>query len=421
RPPVLADVVLNAALPARITGVDIDTVTAVEALEANGCSVRVDHDWLVVTPPPWRSDITDPYDVVEEVLRVVGYDQVPSVQPVAPAVRGLTTAQKVRRRAGNVLAGEGLVEVKTFPFAGEADWDRLGLPADDARRRQVLLENPLSAEEPGMTTTLLTGLMRSLVLNIGRGHSDVRIVETGRVFLPQAGDAVAPIYGVDRRPTIEELQAFAASLPEQPHHVGFVLSGERVRSSWAGPGRPVAWADAVAIVRHLAAALHVDLEVQQSQAMPWHPGRCAAIVLDGVTIGHAGELHPRVLKAYGLPPRVVGAEVDLDALVAASPEVGPRPEFSSFPVAKEDLALVVTDDVPAGHVERALAESSPLIESARLFDIYTGDQVPEGHKSLAFALRLRAADRTLTEDDIRQAREAAVGAANRAHGATLRA
>ncbi|MCW2829859.1 MAG: phenylalanine--tRNA ligase subunit beta, partial [Aeromicrobium sp.] len=140
RPPVLADVVLNAALPARITGVDVDTVTAVEALEANGCSVRVDHDWLVVTPPPWRPDITDPYDVVEEVLRVVGYDQVPSVLPVAPAGRGLTTAQKLRRRAGNVLAGEGLVEVKTFPFAGEADWDRLGLSADDARRRQVLLE-----------------------------------------------------------------------------------------------------------------------------------------------------------------------------------------------------------------------------------------------------------------------------------------
>nr|MCW2728734.1 phenylalanyl-tRNA synthetase subunit beta [Aeromicrobium sp.] len=418
--PVPADIVLRADLSARVTGVDIDTIAAVEALEANGCAVEVDHDWLTVTPPPWRPDLTDPYDVVEDVLRVVGYDQVPSVIPVAPAGRGLSVAQKLRRRAGNILAGEGLVEVKTFPFAGPADWDRMGLPADDVRRRQVLLENPLSAEEPGLTTTLLSGLLRSLVLNIGRGHADVHITETGRVFLPQAVEAEAPIYGVDRRPTVEELDAFAAVLPHQPYHVGLVMSGERVRSGWAGAGRPVTWADAVAVVRHLATALHVDIEVEAADQAPWHPGRCAAIVLDGVTIGHAGELHPRVLKAYGLPPRVVAAEVDLDALIAASPAVGPRPDFSAYPVAKEDLALVVDVSAAAGPLATTLASSSPLIESARLFDVYTGEQVAEGKKSLAFALRLRAPDRTLTDEDIKGAREAAVSAAASQHGATLR-
>jgi phenylalanyl-tRNA synthetase beta chain len=419
--PVPADITLRADLSAQITGIDIDTVSAVEALEANGCEVSVDHDWLTVTPPPWRSDLTDPYDVVEEVLRVVGYDQVPSILPVAPAGRGLTTAQKLRRRAGTVLAGEGLVEVKTFPFAGQADWDRMGLPADDVRRRQVLLENPLSAEEPGLTTTLLAGLLRSLVLNVGRGHADVHITETGRVFLPQAGDAEAPIYGVDRRPTPEELAALDAALPDQPFHVGLVMSGERVRSGWAGPGRPAAWGDAIAIVQHLAATLHVDLEVRQAEQAPWHPGRCAALVLDGTVVGHAGELHPRVLKAYGLPARVVAAEVDLDALISASPEIGPRPDFSSFPVAKEDLALVVDASVAAGEVRAALATASPLIESVRLFDVYAGGQVPEGRKSLAFALRLRAPDRTLTDEDIRSAREAAVAAAASATGAILRA
>jgi phenylalanyl-tRNA synthetase beta chain len=411
---------LHADLPARITGVEIDTVAAVEALEANGCEVEVDHDWLTVTPPPWRPDLTDPYDVVEEVLRVVGYDKVPSLVPVAPAGRGLTFAQRLRRRAGYVLAGEGLVEVKTFPFAGPADWDRMGLPADDDRRRQVLLENPLSAEEPGMTTTLMSGLLRSLVLNVGRGHADVHLVEIGRVFRPQDGEPVAPIYGVDRRPTPDELAALDAALPDQPYHVGIVLTGERIRSGWQGAGRPAQWGDAIEIVRHLAAALHVEVGVTQAQLEPWHPGRCAAIVLDGVTIGHAGELHPRVLKAYGLPPRVVAAEVDLDALIAAAPEVGPRPEFSSFPVAKEDLALVVDESVPAGDLEKVLAAASPLIESVRLFDVYTGDQVPAGKKSLAFALRLRAADHTLTDDEIRTVREAAVAAAAQATGATLR-
>ena len=412
-------ITLRADLPARVTGVDIDTVTAVEALEANGCEVEVDHEWLSVTPPPWRPDLTDPYDVVEDVLRVVGYDQVPSIIPVAPAGRGLTVAQKLRRRAGNVLAGEGLVEVKTFPFAGTADWDRMGLPADDVRRRQVLLENPLSAEDPGMTTTLLSGLLRSLVLNIGRGHSDVHITETGRVFLPREGQAEAPIYGVDGRPSADELAALDVALPAQPFHVGLVMSGERVRSGWAGAGRAASWADAVSVVRHLAEALHVEVEVQAAELAPWHPGRCAAVVLDGVTIGHAGELHPRVLKAYGLPPRVVAAEVDLDALIAASPEIGPRPDFSSYPVAKEDLALVVDESVTAGAVEAALAGASPLVESARLFDVYAGEQVPEGKKSLAFALRLRAPDRTLTEEDIKSARDAAVSAAN-GLGAVLR-
>jgi phenylalanyl-tRNA synthetase beta chain len=419
-PPVPADIVLRADLPGRITGVDIDTVTVVEALEANGCGVEVDHEWLTVTPPPWRPDLTDPYDVVEDVLRVVGYDKVPSIIPVAPAGRGLTVAQKLRRRAGTVLAGEGLVEVKTFPFAGPTDWDRMGLAPDDVRRRQVLLENPLSAEDPGMTTTLLSGLLRSLVLNIGRGHADVHITETGRVFLPRAEAAEAPVYGVDHRPTDDQLAAFAHALPEQPHHVGLVMSGERVRSGWAGPGRQVTWADAIAIVRHVAASMHVDVTVEAAAVAPWHPGRCAAIIVDGETVGHAGELHPRVLKAYGLPPRVAAAEVDLDALIAASPAVGPRPEFSSYPVAKEDLALVVDASVPAGPLERTLASASPLIESARLFDVYVGGQVPEGKKSLAFALRLRAADRTLTDDDIRGAREAAVTAASTASGATLR-
>jgi phenylalanyl-tRNA synthetase beta chain len=197
------------------------------------------------------------------------------------------------------------------------------------------------------------------------------------------------------------------------------MSGERVRTGWAGPGREATWADAIAIVRHLAEELHVDVEVQQAQVMPWHPGRCAAILVEGAVIGHAGELHPRVLKAYGPPGRVAAAEIDLDALIAASPEIGPRPQFSSFPVAKEDLALIVDAAVPAASVHKTLAGASPLIESVRLFDVYSGDQVPEGKKSLAFALRLRAPDHTLTDDEIKATREAAVTAAGLL-GATLR-
>jgi phenylalanyl-tRNA synthetase beta chain len=417
--PERAAVTAPVELPSRVSGVEIDAPAVVEALEGNGCDVTLDHGSLAVTPPSWRFDINDPYDLAEEVLRVVGYDKVPSVLPPAPAGRGLSTTQRLRRRVGMVLAGDGLIEVKTFPFAGPADWERLGLPAADSRRHQVMLENPLSAEEPGLTTTLLTGLLKALVLNVGRGHHDVRIVETGRVFEPRGGDPEAPIYGVDRRPTAEEFAALEAALPAQPQHIGLVMTGDAERPGWAGPGRAVAWADAIVAVQHVAEELHVDLAVEQAQRAPWHPGRCAAFVLDGDVVGHAGELHPRVLKSYGLPPRVVAAEFNLDALIAAAPEIGPRPDFSDYPVAKEDLALVVDEGVPAATVHAALAGASDLIESVRLFDVYEGDQVPEGKKSLAFALRLRAPDRTLTDGDIKAARDAAVQASAEV-GAVLR-
>jgi phenylalanyl-tRNA synthetase beta chain len=282
------------------------------------------------------------------------------------------------------------------------------------------LENPLSAEEPGMATTLLVGLLKAAALNIGRGHTDVALVETGRVFLPTANAPDAPIYGVDQRPSDTELAALEQALPAQPWHIGLVLAGHRESAGWYGPGRAVSWSDAVDIVRTLAASFHVEVAVQAADVRPWHPGRAAAVVVGGETIGYAGELHPRVCRAWGVPERTVAAEVDLDALVAAAPDLGPRPEFSSFPVAKEDLAFIVEDSVSAEALHDAVAGASDLIESVRLFDVYTGDQVPAGHKSLAYALRLRAPDRTLTEDEIRAARESAVTAAA-GLGATLRA
>jgi len=304
-----------------------------------------------------------------------------------------------------------LVEVKTFPFAGPADFDRLGFAADDSRRRQVLLENPLSAEEPGMTTTLLVGLLKAAALNLGRGHSDVALVEMARVFLPSSGDTRAPIYGVDRRPTEAEIDALDAALPAQPWHVGFVMAGNREAAGWYGVGRPVGWADAVDVVRALASAFHVDVTVEAADVRPWHPGRTAAIVVDGRRIGYAGELHPRVAREWGLPERAVAAELDLDVLVAAAPALGQRPEFSNYPVAKEDLAFVVDASVTAEEIRQAVVGASDLIESVRLFDIYTGDQVGDGRRSLAFALRLRAPDRTLTDEDIHSARDAAIAAA----------
>lgn len=417
--PARAAVRVPVDLPARISGVPIAPEEAQRTFERNGCTVERDGDVFVVTPPSWRFDLNDPYDFVEEALRTAGYDQVPSVLPTPTGGRGLTRHQELRRRVGHVLAGAGLVEVTTLPFAGPADLDRLGIDADDVRRRQVLLANPLSTEEPGLTTTLLVGLLRAASLNVGRGHESVQVSEVGRVFLAREGAPEAPIYGTDRRPTPEELAALDAALPHQPFHAGWVLAGERERSGWDGAGRPVAWSDAVAVARRLADVLHVELTVEQAATAPFHQGRCAALVLDGTVVGHAGELHPTVLKEHGLPPRSVAGEVDLDALLAASPAIGPRPDFSTYPVAKEDLAFLVDTSVTAESLRAALASAHAAVESVRLFDVYTGAPVPDGQKSLAFAVRLRAPDRTLKDTEIAEARAALV-AAGEALGGVLR-
>jgi len=155
--------------------------------------------------------------------------------------------------------------------------------------------------------------------------------------------------------------------------------------------------------------------------MPWHPGRCALLRVDGAELGHAGELHPQVCAAFGLPPRSAAAEVDLDVLMARAVDVVPGPAFSTFPVAKEDVALVVDAALPAAQVEAALREGAgEHLESIRLFDVYTGDQVGAGRKSLAFALRFRAPDRTLTEEETGAARDAAVALAAERCGAVQR-
>ncbi|MCW2796615.1 phenylalanine--tRNA ligase subunit beta [Nocardioides sp.] len=420
-PPSRPMIRIASDLPARVTGMPIDAATAVANLEAVGCVVETDAaGQLTATPPPWRPDLTDPYDLVEEVARIVGYDQVPSILPTAASGRGLTREQRLRRRIGRALAGAGCVEVISFPFIGDAAFDALGLPADDLLRHTVRLANPLSSEEPSYTTTLLPGLFKAAARNLGRGATGVALFETGTVAFP-ADRGPAPIYGVDWRPSSAELAKLDAALPIQPLFLAVVLAGERERAGWWGQGREAGWSDAIGIVRRLGAELGIDVEVRSASRSPWHPGRCAQVLADGHEFGHAGELHPNVCKAFGLPARSAAVEIDLDVLMRHAVDVTPGPEFSTYPVAKEDVALVVDDATTVAEVEQALREGAgELLESLRLFDVYTGEQVGRGHKSLAFALRFRAPDRTLTEQETSAARDAAVALAAARTGAVQR-
>jgi phenylalanyl-tRNA synthetase beta chain len=420
-PPTMPAVRMAYDLPERVAGMPIGSDDVVAHLQAIGCTVDADIDGVSVTPPPWRPDLTDAQDLTEEVIRLVGYDHVPSVLPTPPSGRGLTRVQQLRRRIGRALAAEGYVEVVSFPFVGESDLDALGLAPDDPRRDLLRLSNPLNAEAGCMTSTLLPGVLRAAGKNVGHGTTDVAIFETGTVTLPRHAGPAA-ILPVDRRPTEAELEALDAALPAQPLHLALVATGDATAGGWWGEARPYSWADAVDAVRAVAASLGLEVSATAAELAPWHPGRCAELSVDGEVVGHAGEVHPKVCEAFGLPKRTVAAEVDLDVLTARAVHLRKAPMFSSYPVAKEDVALVVDASVPAADVEAALREGAgELLESIRLFDVYTGDQVGEGKKSLAYALRFRAADRTLKEGEAAAARDAAVAVAAQRTGADQRA
>ncbi len=418
-PPEVPVVEVPGDLAARVSGMPITEHRSAECLRAIGCDVS-GTGTLVVTPPPWRPDLSDAQDFSEEVIRLVGYDRVPSVLPTPPSGRGLTRSQQLRRRVGRTLAGEGFVEVVTFPFVGTSDLDALGLVADDPRRDLLELSNPLSAEAGFMTTTLLPGILRAAGKNVGHGTTDLAIFETGTVTLPRHSGPAA-ILPVDRRPTDAEFAALDAALPAQPLHLAVVAAGDAIAGGWWGEARAVSWSDALEAVRAVAAALGLEVTASAVELAPWHPGRCAELSVDGEVIGHAGEVHPSVCQAFGLPKRTVAAEVDLDLLIARAIHLRQAPTFSSYPVAKEDVALVVDASVSAADVEAALREGAgELLESVRLFDVYTGEQVGEGKKSLAYALRFRAADRTLKEGEAAAARDAAVALAAARTGAVQR-
>jgi phenylalanyl-tRNA synthetase beta chain len=423
-------ITIRADHPDRVAGMAYGRDTVVRRLRDVGCEVSGD-DVLTVTPPSWRPDLRDPNDLAEEVIRLEGYENIPARAPRSVAGRGLTPGQRLRRRVGRSLAAAGYAEVLAYPFVAEGDADALQLPADDERRRALRLANPLTGDEPLLRTTLLPGLLRTLARNVGRGFADVALFEIGLVYRPRftpSGEAVPPPprLSVDRGPTAEELAAIEAALPDQPVRLGAVLAGEHELPGWWGAGRPANWADAVETARIVAREAGVELEVAADRHAPWHPGRCAALRVGDVLVGHAGELHPRVIKAFDLPARTCAVELDLTRLEPYAARVTPAPAITTYPVATQDVALVVPQAVPAADVEAALRAgidrhgASGLLESIRLFDLYTGEQAGEGNKSLAYTLRFRAADRTLTVEETTGARDAAVAEAAERVGAVLR-
>ena len=422
-----ATIVLPSDFVAGIIGVDYEPARVRDALELIGCVVTESRsgegaDGWDVTPPSWRPDLTDKWTLAEEVARIDGYDQIPSVLPTPPSGRGLTAAQQGRRRVANALAAAGFVETPSFPFTTEALNDLHG-SASGEHLPSSKLANPLDGQSPFLRRSLVPALLQAAHRNLSRGLTDLGIFEMGSVFVPEPGVEYGTSFvpPLAERPSDEILAQLNASIPPQPRHVAVLLTGNVVPKQ---PGRAAEPADLGAVldaVRVIGAAAGVTVDVAQGQRAALHPGRTGVLSVGEVEVGYVGELLPAVAEASDLPGRVIVAELNLDLLLSLVSSRVVAASLSGFPAATQDVSLFVGADVPAADVRAALEQGAgELLESARLVDDYRGAGVPEGSKSLTFALRFRAPDRTLTAAEATDAKLAGVAVAAGRFGATIR-
>ncbi|MDK1360408.1 phenylalanine--tRNA ligase subunit beta [Arthrobacter sp. zg-Y1219] len=413
---------LPADFASKLIGYDFSETQITGTLTDLGAEVARTAAGYSVTPPSWRPDLETREDLTEEIIRLVGYEHIPSTLPTAPPGRGLTRIQQQRRRLQQALAAAGLTEVLSYPFVTQDDNNTFGTPDAGTSPAAVKLANPLSAEFGYLRTSVLPGLFEVAKRNLSRGFRDLALFEAGSVFLPgeQLGTATIPPLGV--RPSEEVLDALYEGVPDQPLHVGVLFTGHESQPGAGHAPRAWDWADAVDTARLMGDVLGVELVVSQGEHQAFHPGRTAKLSLrSGETVGYAGELHPKLLAARDMPARSVALELDVDALFDAAPEVIVAREISSFPATTQDVALVVEAGIPAETVLETLREGAgELLEDISLFDVYSGKGIEDGHKSLAFALRFRAPDRTLTADEASESRAAAVALAAERFGAVQR-
>ena len=402
----------------RLTGLTVSEERITEILTDIGCTVEGKGDVVSVTPPTWRPDLAGPAHFVEEIARLVGYDEIPVELPVARAGGGLTPVQRQRRDVLRTLAEAGWVQVLSYPFVGVDTFDKQGI--DDKRRTAIRLANPLQDEAPYLRTSILDSLLDTARLNVSRGNPAVAVCEASLVGRP---DGVVPAdpAEVGERPSDEVLSGLMGAIPSQPHHIAGVACGAVSEAQAELPAVLWDWRDAIEAVASMGRTVGLDVTVVSAEQAPWHPGRCAQILAGALPIGYAGELAPAVCKAFELPTRSVAFEIDSDALFGArGTEPAQVAPVLTHPAAKEDLALVVDESVTNADLEAVIRKAGgDLLEDLRLFDVYTGEQVPEGKKSLAYALRLRA-DHTLSAEETAGLRKKIVKQTKKKLGAELR-
>lgn len=409
---------LPADFAKEITGVEYTVEEVTGVLADIGCVVAHVEGGYEVIPPSWRPDITHKTDLAEEIARIVGYERIGTRLPVAPPGRGLSKNQKLRRAVLTAAVGAGATEVLTYPFVSD---EANGYFTDASSK--VVLANPMQEESGQLRLTILSGLLDAARRNLSRGLTDLSIFEEGSVFHPTAVSGKAfTLPTAAERPTAEVLEAVRATLPAQPKHFAALLTGERVKQQVGVKSQSYDYSDAIALASTVVAATGQELTVRQGSAKGYHPGRTAELFVGVQSIGFAGEIAPALASAKDLPRRVAILEIDLDVLYASAPEVRQASPIFGYPAATQDLSLLVGVEVPAGEVLATISEGAgDLLEQVRLIEDYRGENLPAGQKSLTFALRFRATDRTLTQVEASESRDAAVALAASKFGAVLRA
>lgn len=413
---------LPATFAQELTGVEYTSDEIVKVLTEIGCVVaNVDGGYEVIAPS-WRPDLGHKTDLTEEIARITGYDRIGVRLPVAPPGRGLTRNQRFRRQLLTAAVGAGVTEVLTYPFLSEK---ANGYFSEVAGRVQLV--NPLQEETGQMRLSILPGLLDAAHRNLSRGLTDVAIFEEGSVFIPTETSAQAfELPGVSGRPKQGVLDSIQATIPVQPKRFAAVLTGERVKQQVGAAASNYDYADAISLAERVVKAVGADLIVRKGSARGFHPGRCAELFVQSgraiVSIGFAGELDPALAAEHDLPRRTAIVELELDYLYDSAPLVHQAAPIYTYPAATQDLSLLVATNVAAGDVLGAILEGAgELLEQARLVEDYRAETLPEGMKSLSFALRFRASDRTLTQAQATEARDAAVALAAERFGAQIRA
>ena len=401
-----------------LVGVEYTSEQISQVLSEIGCVVAVVDGGFEVIPPSWRPDLTHKTDLAEEVARIIGYHQIPSRLPVAPPGRGLTLRQRQRRQALAALVGSGHTEVLTYPFFSEAQnqWFTEGLPV-------VKLANALQEDSSQMRLRILPGLVEAAKRNLSRGLTDIAIFEEGSVFLPsEKVTATDPLPSGVERPSEGTLSALQATIPEQPRHLAVLLTGERVKQQAGLSASVFDYSDAIEAAKLVARSIGVELELKAASPKGFHPGRTAELLVAGTHVGFAGELDPALAADCDLPRRVAAAELNLELLYAAATDVRQATPIGVMPAATQDLSMLVDLDLPAATLQATIVEGAgELLEQIRLVEDYRGENLPEGKKSLTFALRFRAEDRTLTQVEASESRDKAVALAQERFGAIIRA
>ncbi|HEY8466676.1 MAG TPA: phenylalanine--tRNA ligase subunit beta [Solirubrobacterales bacterium] len=395
---------LRGARVPRILGVEIPRDEAAEGLQRLGFEVEPvgDEDLRVTVTPERHYDVTREIDLIEEVGRLHGLDRLPRTLPAHGERGGLVREQRLRRLVEDEAAALGFNQAITWGFGSPSVADRLRLPADDERRRVIRIANPLGEENSVMRTTLLGGLLDVAQHNTARDIDSVALFETGRVYLPEAAPAEGGVVA----------GAFPGRMGPpafEPLRLGLLAVGELVPDSWRAPGQAADFFALKGVLEALCQRFAVEPTFAPASEPFLHPGRAARVEIAGTAVGWLGELHPLVAREWDLENRpVAAAELDLAPLFDASPLGAETYEdLVSFPAVFQDLAVVVPDDVPAERVRQTVLEAGgELLRAARIFDLYRGEQLGEGRKSLALRLEFRAPDRTLTDAEVAERREA---------------